>query len=119
MGNGRTGGSLPDGGGTNKVAAIGAPLAVGGGALKLDKDVEFKVTGLDLTQYLSGPLQGYDRISNSSTRRNGVEYDCRPPIFNLYGCVCHFGSVYGGHYTSYSKHLTTGQVTEGHDCSIY
>ncbi len=29
-------------------------------------------------------------------------------VFSLYGCVCHFGSVGGGHYTAYSRHLVTG-----------
>ena len=66
-----------------------------------------KVSGLDLTKYLSGPL-------NDSGPRN--EPGCiidqkKKPIFNLYGCVCHFGSIHGGHYTSYAKHLATGQVS--------
>ena len=66
----------------------------------------FKVSGLDLTQYLSGPLHEYGRS-------NDIEFGVDPryrPIFNLYGCVCHFGSIHGGHYTAYSKHLATGQV---------
>jgi len=29
-------------------------------------------------------------------------------VFSLYGCVCHFGCVGGGHYTAYSRHLVTG-----------
>ena len=66
-----------------------------------------KVSGLDLTKYLSGPL-------NDSGPRNepGCTIDQKKkPIFNLYGCVCHFGSIHGGHYTSYAKHLATGQVS--------
>ena len=62
---------------------------------------------MDLTKYLSGPL-------NDSRPRN--ETGCiidqkKKPIFDLYGCVCHFGSIHGGHYTSYAKHLATGQVS--------
>ena len=86
----------------------------GGTALKLDKDVEFKVSGLDLTPYLSGPLQEYCGINGSESRG---QYNCRP-IFNLYGCVCHFGSVHGGHYTAYSKHLTTGQWNYFDDSTV-
>ena len=73
-------------------------LSNSAGALKLEKDVEFEVDNLDLTPYLSGPLQ-HGRRGQGEGR----------PIFNLYGCVCHFGSVYGGHYTAFSKHLGNGQ----------
>ena len=68
------------------------------GALKLEKDVQFEVGGMDLTPYLSGPLHSDDSR----------------PIFDMYGCVCHFGSIQGGHYTSYAKHLATGQVSFEH-----
>ena len=51
------------------------------GALKLDMDVRFKVNDLDLTPYLSGPL-----------RHGGGGEEGGAPVFNLYGCVCHFGS---------------------------
>jgi len=71
------------------------------GALKLEKDVEFQVSRLDLTPYLSGPLQ-----SDSA------------PVFNMYGCVCHFGSVYGGHYTAFAKHLGSDQWNYYDDSSI-
>merc|ERR1712029_968278 len=37
---------------------------------------------------------------------------------NLYGCVCHFGSVYGGHYTAFSKHLGSGQWNYFDDCTV-
>ena len=47
------------------------------GSVKLDKKVNFPVEGMDLTPYLSGPLQ------------NGGE------LFDLYGAVCHYGSVSG------------------------
>lgn len=53
----------------------------------------------------SGPLHDCGNTNGYAIRD---DHSCRP-IFNLYGCVCHFGSIHGGHYTSYSKHLTTGQ----------
>eukprot|EP00094_Tigriopus_californicus_P011792 TCALIF_11390-PA protein Name:"Similar to USP4 Ubiquitin carboxyl-terminal hydrolase 4 (Bos taurus)" AED:0.25 eAED:0.27 QI:0/0/0/0.75/1/1/4/0/1396 len=58
------------------------------GAVKLEKAVQFNVNDLDLTPHLSGPLQ-----SDS------------PPHYDLYACVNHFGSVGGGHYTAFCKHL--------------
>ena len=67
----------------------------------MEKDVEFQVSRLDLTPYLSGPLQ-----SDSA------------PVFNMYGCVCHFGSVYGGHYTAFAKHLGSDQWNYYDDSSI-
>ncbi len=71
------------------------------GALKLEKPVEFKTNDMDMTPYLSGPLQG----------------DARP-VFNMYGCVCHFGSVYGGHYTAFSRHLANNQWNHFDDGTI-
>jgi ubiquitin C-terminal hydrolase len=67
---------------------LGRFVFTNSGAVKLEKDVEFKVNDLDLTPYLSGPLQSDSR-----------------PVFNMYGCVCHFGSVYGGHYTAFARHM--------------
>ena len=72
------------------------------GALKLEKDVEFEVGGLDLTPFLSGPLHSEDSR----------------PIFDMYGCVCHFGCVYGGHYTAFSRHLGTDQWNHFNDNCI-
>ena len=72
-------------------------------ASKLEKEVEFSATQtLDLTAYMSGPLQ-----SDSS------------PQFNMYGCVCHFGSVLGGHYTAFAKHLGSHQWNYFDDSSIH
>jgi hypothetical protein len=57
-------------------------------ALKLEKPVEFRLSELDLTPFLSGPLQAR-------------------PVFDLYSVVNHFGSVGGGHYTAACRHPTT------------
>ena len=48
------------------------------GSVRLDKKVNFPLTGLDLNPYLSGPLQ------------QGGE------LFDLYGSVCHYGSTLSG-----------------------
>ena len=64
--------------------------------------MEFEVGGLDLTPFLSGPLHSEDSR----------------PIFDMYGCVCHFGCVYGGHYTAFSRHLGTDQWNHFNDNCI-
>ena len=69
--------------------------------MKLDKDVEFTVNELNLTPYLSGPLQSDSR-----------------PVFDMYGVVCHFGSVYGGHYTAFAKNLGSQQWNHYNDNAI-
>ena len=66
------------------------------------------MTGLDLTKYLSGPLNGNGQGNEVEFGMN--QRKASQAVFNLYGCVCHFGSIHGGHYTSYAKHLATGQV---------
>jgi len=70
------------------------------GSLKLEKRVSFPVTGLDLTPYLSGPLQ-----------QGGEE-------FSLYGCVNHYGSVTGGHYTAHTLHPVTHQWRHFNDSQV-
>jgi len=70
------------------------------GSVKLDNKVTFPLAGLDLTPYLSGPLQ------------KGGE------MFDLYGAVCHYGSVSGGHYTAYAKHCQTQQWNHFNDAQV-
>ena len=57
------------------------------GAIKLEKPVSYPLETMDLTSYLSGPLQSDNQAK-----------------FDLYGVVNHVGTVGGGHYTSYSMH---------------
>jgi hypothetical protein len=71
-------------------------------ALKLEKPVEFQLSDLDLTPFLSGPLL------HSNTR----------PLFDLYACVNHFGSVGGGHYTAFCRHMPSKQWNYFDDCSV-
>jgi len=70
------------------------------GSVKLDNKVSFPLAGLDLTPYLSGPLQ------------QGGE------LFDLYGAVCHYGSVSGGHYTAYAKHCQTQEWNHFNDAQV-
>jgi len=70
------------------------------GSVKLDNRVSFPLEGLDLTPYLSGPLQ------------NGGE------VFDLYGAVCHYGSVSGGHYTAFAKHINTNAWNQFNDSQV-
>lgn len=69
--------------------------------MKLDRPVEVKVSDLDLTSFMSGPLQP----------------DCRPR-FDLYAVVNHFGTVGGGHYTAYARHKPTKTWNYFDDCSV-
>ena len=62
----------------------GGPGGVAG-SVRLDKKVNFPLTGLDLNPYLSGPLQ------------QGGE------LFDLYGSVCHYGSTLSGQLDSISS----------------
>lgn len=70
------------------------------GSVKLEKRVSFPLEGLDLTPYLSGPLQ------------HGGE------VFDLFGCVCHYGSVSAGHYTAFAKHTITNQWNHFNDAGV-
>lgn len=65
----------------------------GAGGVKLEKPVEFPLRDLDLTTHLSGPLM------NPDSR----------PLFDLYAIVNHFGSVGGGHYTAFCRHLVNSE----------
>ncbi len=57
-------------------------------ALKLEKPVDFQLSGLDLAPFLSGPL-----VQAEETAK-----------YDLYAVVNHFGSVGGGHYTAYARY---------------
>ncbi|KAG8276712.1 ubiquitin carboxyl-terminal hydrolase 2-like [Homalodisca vitripennis] len=57
-----------------------------GNTRKVDTEVEFPVSGLDLA-----PYSAEKRQVNSS-------------VYSLYGVVIHFGSCFYGHYTAYCKH---------------
>ncbi|KAF8783164.1 uncharacterized protein LOC129963728 [Argiope bruennichi] len=59
-------------------------------SIKVEDKVSYPLEGLDLSSFSSGPFN--DDL-----------------IYDLQACVCHFGGVSAGHYTSYSKHVTTNE----------
>jgi len=75
-------------------------LGGGPGAVKLDNRVAFPLQDLDLTPYLSGPLQ------------QGGE------LFSLYGAVCHSGGLGAGHYTAFARHNDIGQWNYFNDAHV-
>jgi hypothetical protein len=57
---------------------------------KLNNKLKFPVSELDLGEYIAEEFAGKD-----------WKYD-------LYGCICHFGSVSSGHYTAFGKNPASG-----------
>ena len=76
-------------------------IFIGGLSVKLEKRVEYKLSDLDLTPFMSGPLQS----------------DVQPK-FDLYACVNHYGTAGGGHYTSFCKHRPTERWNYFDDCNV-
>ncbi|KAK9473563.1 uncharacterized protein V1510DRAFT_414376 [Dipodascopsis tothii] len=71
---------------------------------KLDTFVDFPTAHLDLTAYWPDYVP-----EDQSWRDKFPPSDQNPPfVYNLYGVVNHYGSVRGGHYTSYVKKLNKG-----------
>lgn len=71
---------------------------------KLDTFVDFPTNNLDLTpywpDYVSEDKNWLDKFPLTDQKA--------PFVYNLYGVVNHYGSVRGGHYTSYVKKLNKG-----------
>lgn len=71
---------------------------------KLNTPIEFPLVHLNLTKYVPAPL----------TPQAGKPSKPEPPettppfIYDLYGVVNHFGTLSGGHYTSYVKDNHSG-----------
>ncbi|KAG8188600.1 hypothetical protein JTE90_005955 [Oedothorax gibbosus] len=59
-------------------------------SIKVEDKVSYPLEGLDLSSFSSGPFS--DEL-----------------IYDLQACVCHFGGVSAGHYTSYAKHAVTNE----------
>ena len=66
-------------------------------SVKLDKAVTFPLEGLDLREFLSGPL--HSDADDQTT-------------FDLYAVANHFGTATGGHYTAYARHVAAGGWNE-------
>jgi len=52
---------------------------------KLNNKLTFPIENFDVSKYIAEEFAGGEHV------------------YDLYSCVCHFGSANGGHYTSYSK----------------
>ncbi|XP_042906774.1 ubiquitin carboxyl-terminal hydrolase 11 isoform X3 [Parasteatoda tepidariorum] len=59
-------------------------------SIKVEDKVSYPLEGLDLSSFSSGPFS-------------------EDLMYDLQSCVCHFGGVSAGHYTSYSKHATSNE----------
>ncbi|XP_054719745.1 uncharacterized protein LOC129229457 [Uloborus diversus] len=59
-------------------------------SMKVEDKVSYPLEGLDLSSFSTGPFSG-------------------ELIYDLQACVCHFGGVSAGHYTSFSKHALTNE----------
>ncbi|GFQ84296.1 ubiquitin carboxyl-terminal hydrolase 15 [Trichonephila clavata] len=68
-------------------------------SIKVEDKVSYPLEGLDLSSYSSGPYT-------------------EDLIYDLQACVCHFGGVSAGHYTSYSKHVVTNEWYYFNDESV-
>ena len=73
--------------------------------------MEFPLSGLDMTPFLSGPLlpPPASTAAADSDRR---------PLFDLYATVNHYGSVGGGHYTAFCRHMPSSQWNYFDDCCV-
>lgn len=68
-------------------------------SIKVEDKVSYPLEGLDLSSFTSGPFTG-------------------ELIYDLQACVCHFGGVSAGHYTSYSKHAITNEWYNQNDENV-
>ena len=82
-------------------------------ALKLEKPVEFPLSGLDMTPFLSGPF-----LPPPPSAATVVPESDRRPLFDLYATVNHYGSVGGGHYTAFCRHMPSSQWNYFDDCCV-
>ncbi|XP_021944503.1 uncharacterized protein LOC110842935 isoform X2 [Folsomia candida] len=67
---------------------------------KLNNKLKFPIEGFDVSKYIAEEFAGGEHI------------------YDLYSCVCHFGSASGGHYTSYSKNPKTDSWHYFNDDSV-
>ena len=79
-------------------------------ALKLEKPVEFPLSGLNMSPFLSGPFLPPPAPTTTA--------DSDRPLFDLYATVNHYGSVGGGHYTAFCRHMPSSQWNYFDDCCV-
>ena len=74
----------------------------GGGGQKIDIDVDFPLTGLDMSKYVQG---------SSSQPGESMIYDC-------YAVSNHYGNMGFGHYTAYAQSPSTNAWYEFDDSRV-
>ena len=62
--------------------------------------VDFPVKGLDITDYVKGNKDGTKQV------------------YDLFGVVCHSGSLYGGHYTAFGYNQAMGRWLDYNDSYV-
>jgi ubiquitin carboxyl-terminal hydrolase 20/33 len=113
---------------------------------KVSDFVKFPLANLDLTDFYqpppppsSEPSISTSTKSKASEGRNGIHSPGRKgkrshngetkaasssapqgpiPLYNLFGVICHSGSLHGGHYYSYARNSSTGKWFEFNDSQV-
>lgn len=114
---------------------------------KMSDYIQFPLENLDVTDFcappsivqdlLSGngnstspnnPTSANGKAKGSSKSKKGSSSSKAPlapsptlaptPLYDLYAVICHSGSLHGGHYYAYAKHVGTGQWYEFNDSSV-
>lgn len=69
---------------------------------KIEKNVDFPLKGLDLTNYMPPPLPpGVDRSQSQSMSVDDPRLQVPPYRYDLYAVTNHVGSLSSGHYTAF------------------
>eukprot|EP00003_Mantamonas_plastica_P023680 TRINITY_DN4296_c0_g1_i4.p1 TRINITY_DN4296_c0_g1~~TRINITY_DN4296_c0_g1_i4.p1 ORF type:complete len:555 (+),score=232.01 TRINITY_DN4296_c0_g1_i4:504-2168(+) len=68
---------------------------------KLDTEVDFEINGLDLSEYITGPVD-----------------EDNPPIYDLYAVSNHYGNMGFGHYTAFARNKDDGAWYEYDDSRV-
>ena len=74
---------------------------------KINKLVEFPLTGLDLRKYCPSLNNDGDNAANGSSGKNISSSS----VYDLYAVINHFGGIMGGHYTAYARLPAEGRET--------
>ena len=85
--------------------------------------MEFPLSGLNMSPFLSGPClplpppPAAPCPAAAAQAAQQADADCRP-LFDLYATVNHYGSVGGGHYTAFCRHMPSSQWNYFDDCTV-
>ncbi len=74
--------------------------STGGG--KLDKEIAFPLTGLDLTDHVIHP-DTPEEYFKGKKEKSDIQEEKKKILYDLYAVSNHYGSMGFGHYTAYVK----------------